>query len=91
MEKEKLQAAAIVRDGAVLERGFKSHWQLRAALNPDDPDPRIGLPGDVEGFVTTTGRFVDRDEAKTVGLAAGQIGTMWKDAKRALLSSDINW
>jgi hypothetical protein len=88
---ERLTAAAIKRDGNVLERGFKSHYQLRAALDPDDPDPRETKPGDVDGFVTTAGRFVDRDQAKSVALAAGQISKHWERASRPLLSSDINW
>jgi hypothetical protein len=86
---ERLVAAAIKRDGIVLDRGFKSHWQLRSAL--DDPDPKNGRPGDVDGFVTSTGRFVDRMEAREVGIAAGQINSTWRGAHRDLLSSDINW
>lgn len=88
---ERLTAAAIKRDGDVLERGFKSHYQLRSALDPNDPNPREGKPGDVDGFVTTAGRFVDREQAKKVALAAGQISEHWERATRQLLSSDINW
>jgi hypothetical protein len=88
---ERLKAAAIMRDGQMLERGFRSHWELRQALNPNDPDPRIGAPGDIDGFVTSEGRFVDRNGAREVAIAAGQIHQSWKAAKRALLSSDINW
>lgn len=88
---EKLTAAAIKRNGEVLERGFKSHWQLRAALDPSDPDPRMPKLGDTDGFVTSAGRFVDRDNAKAVAIAAGQISPMWKTGTRKLLSSDINW
>lgn len=88
---ERLKAAAIVRNGEVLERGFKSHWELRMALNPGLIDYRQGEPGDVEGFVTTAGRFVDRNEARTVGIAAGQLHDSWRKASRPLLSSDINW
>jgi hypothetical protein len=88
---ERLKAAAILRDGKVLERGFRSHYQLRQAIDPDDPDPRMGQLGDTDGFITTNGRFVDRDEAREVALAAGQIHPSWKTAARKLLSSDINW
>jgi hypothetical protein len=49
------------------------------------------IPGDIEGFVTTNGRFVDRREAKDVALAAGQIHSSWKTATRKLLSSDVHW
>lgn len=88
---EKLRAAAILRDGTVLERGFKSHYQLRMAIDPNDRDPRNPKPGDTDGFVTTEGRFVDRDEAREVAITAGQIHPSWKTATRKLLSSDINW
>lgn len=89
---ERLKAAAILRDGTVHERGFKSHWELRAALNPDCTGyHHRGLPGDLDGFVTSSGRFVDREQAKAVALAAGQIGPMWARAGRSLLSSDISW
>lgn len=88
---ERLQAAAILRNGEVLERRLQSHWELRAALDPDNPDPRQGLLGDIDGFVTTAGRFVDRSAARDVAIAAGQIGPMWKSASRPLLSSDIDW
>lgn len=88
---EKLVAAVIKRNGEVLERGFKSHYQLRMAIDPNDPDPRHGQPGDIDGFMTSDGRFVDRADAKRVAIAAGQIGASWKGATRQLLSSDINW
>lgn len=88
---ERLKAAAIMRDGNVLERGFKSHYQLRQAIDPDNPDPRMSMLGDIDGFVTSTGRFVDRDEARTVAIASGQIHKSWETAQRALLSSDVNW
>lgn len=89
--RERLKAAAILRAGEVLERGFHSHYQLRQTIDPDDPDPRISKPGDVDGFVTTEGRFVDRNEAREVGINAGQLNPQWKTAGRLLLSSDINW
>jgi hypothetical protein len=88
---ERLKSVAILRSEEVLERGFKSHYQLRLAIDPDDPDPRMPKLGDIDGFVTTTDRFVDRDEAKEVAIAAGQIHPSWKSATRKLLSSDVNW
>lgn len=88
---ERLKSVAIRRDGEVLERGFHSHYQLRIAVDPNDPDPRHGRPGDVDGFMTSTGRFVDRDEARRVALSAGQIHASWKEASRQLLSSDVHW
>jgi hypothetical protein len=89
---EKLVAAAIERDGKVLERGFKSHFQLRSALDPDDPDPRYGKPGDIDGFMTSTGKFVTRAEAVPIAVAAKQIHPTWgTGSHRPLLSSDITW
>lgn len=85
---ERLRAVAIMRNGEVLERGFKSHWQLRAALNPERLDATKTIPGDTDGFITTTGRFVTREEAKDVAIGAGQIGG---PMGRPLLSSDIEW
>lgn len=81
---ERLVSVAIKRDGEVHSRGFKGHAQLRAALGDDMPG--MPLPGDVDGFLTSTGRFVTRAEGKEVALAAGQCQPM----ARELLSSDID-
>jgi hypothetical protein len=83
---ERLAAAAIIRDGSIESRGFKSHWQIRAALGDENPQQR--KRGDEEGFVTSTGRFVDRDEAQDVAVASGQIPSR---QGRTLLSADIDW
>ena len=85
---ERLRAVAILRDGRVFERGFKSHWELRAALNPELMDYTQTIHGDVDGFITTSDRFVDRTEAQEVAFKAGQIHSMMR---RPMLSSDINW
>lgn len=86
---ERLKAAAIIRDGKIVERGFRSHYQLRQALG--DASPQTSNLNDTEGFVTTLGRFVDRSGARDVALGAGQIHPSWKSASRPLLSSDIDW
>jgi hypothetical protein len=88
---ERLVSAAITRADVVHSRGIRSHAQLRLALNPDTFNSTVGEFGDIDGFLTSTGRFVDRDEAKEVAIAAGQVHASWKTAQRALLSSDINW
>ncbi|MGX9443899.1 hypothetical protein ACWX0K_15155 [Nitrobacteraceae bacterium UC4446_H13] len=88
---ERLKEVAILRDGEILHRGCHSHFLLRQVLDPNDPDPRHGNPGDVDGFVTSTGRFVNRQEAKAVAIGCGQLHERWKEAKRDLLSSDIDW
>jgi len=86
---EKLVAAALVRDGVTESRGFRSHWEIRAALGDDDPTK--SRPGDDEGFLTDTGRFVTRSEARDIGIASGQLAAGWRQVRRDLLSSDINW
>lgn len=85
---ERLRCAAITRGGEVLERGFKSHYELRLALTGNG-DKRE--PGDIEGFMTTSDRFLTRREAVSVGIACGQLDQSWRGAGRELLSSDISW
>jgi hypothetical protein len=51
----------------------------------------VGRRGDIDGFMTSTGRFVDRDEAKEVAIASGQVHERWKGVSRDLLSSDVDW
>ena len=82
---ERLKCAAIQRDGKVHD-GLRSHYELRQSLG--DPLPQTSNLNDVEGFLTTKGRFVTRAEAQNVALAAGQIRSL---QGRPLLSSDIDW
>lgn len=82
---ERLVAAALVRDDVVESRGFKAHWQIRAALGDDMPSQ--SRPTDEEGFLTSEGRFVSRYEAAIIGEDAGQCHR----SRAELLSSDINW
>jgi hypothetical protein len=86
---ERLVAAALIRDGVVESRGFKSHWQIRAALG--DADPTKNFNADPEGFLTSRGRFVTRAEACAIGVASGQLSAHWARPGRPLLSSDISW
>lgn len=86
---ERLEFAAIKRDGETHSRGFREHSKIRASLR--DADPYKQNPTDEEGFLTTTGRFVDRGEAREIGVASGQLGKMWETACRNVLSSDIDW
>lgn len=86
---ERLQSAAILRNDVLYEPpALRSHYAVRQFINPDDASPHIGERGDIEGFITSTGRFVGRDEAQDVALAAGQIRSK---QGRPLLSSDIEW
>lgn len=82
---EKLKCAAIVRDGKVHD-GLRSHYELRRSMG--DQSPQTSNLNDIEGFLTTAGRFVTRAEAQDVAIAAGQIRSA---QGRPLLSSDINW
>lgn len=88
---ERLVAVAIRRDGEVLGTGhkFRAHWELRDSLG--DKDTKNGLSGDEPGFLTDSGRFLTREEAVPVAVAAGQISDRWLRVERDLLSSDINW
>lgn len=81
---EYLVSCAIKR-GDTVNKGFKAHWELRASLG--DEAPEKPLAGDINGFFTSEGRFVDRDEAKLIADVAGQANV----SMRELLSSDINW
>lgn len=85
---ERLASVAIQRDGKTHD-GLRSHYELRRALGDANPVP--SNLNDVEGFMTSKGRFVDRDEAREVGVAAGQLHESWRTSKRKLLSSDIDW
>ncbi|QDM32120.1 hypothetical protein FNL55_12810 [Tardiphaga sp. vice352] len=82
---ERLVSVAVRRDGEIHSRGFKSHWDLRAALG--DAEPWNKNRSDEEGFLTSEGRFVGRWEAAAVAFEAGQSS----GCGRELLSSDINW
>ena len=81
---ERLTACALIRDGETHSRGFKEHWKIRAALG--DADPHTKRPTDEMGFLTSTGRFVNRHQARAIGAAAGQCSA----SQRELLSSDVD-
>ena len=86
---ERLTACALIRDGETHSRGLRAHWEIRYALG--DKDPSRKNPSDECGFMTSEGRFVFRDEAVPIAVAAGQISDRWLSGGRELLSSDINW
>jgi hypothetical protein len=88
---ERLVCCGIERDGEQhgYTQGFKSHWELRAALG--DEMPSESRWGDIEGFITSKNRFLTRREAVPLAIAAGQIHESWRGATRDLLSSDIKW
>jgi len=81
---ERLVACAIIRDGVTHSYGFRSHAEIRRRLG--DSDPYKSQRSDREGFITSTDRFVSRQEAKMIGVESGQCS----DMSRELLSSDVN-
>lgn len=89
--KEKLFAVAIKRGDQIWDGGRGGHWKLRCMLDPnlDSLDATKTVPGDIDGFIVApSGRFVDREEAYEIGVAARQV---MPGMKRQLLSSDITW
>lgn len=82
---ERLISVAIIRDDVTHDNGSRSHYALRDFMG--DECPNTTRHGDLEGFMTSQGRFVDREEAKLVGEESGQC----QPQGRPLLSSDINW
>lgn len=87
---EKLVAVGIERAGIIhsgAAHRLRSHWELR--LNMGDERPEKEQPGDVNGFMTSAGRFLTRSQAVPVAIAAGQLRP--GDMGRELLSSDIRW
>lgn len=83
--KERIVSVAIKRNGKVcdVDASRHSHRELRQSLGDVDPD--FSKWDDVDGFLTNTGRFLNRREAVDVALASGQI----RRPKAHLLSSDI--
>ena len=83
---ERLVGSAIIRGEEMKTWTEGGHYNIRAAWGDDDPTKT--KPGDREGFVTSTGRFVSRAEAQDVAVASGQLRSKMG---RPLLSSDLNW
>lgn len=85
---ERLVSVGIYRDGLIHGDGLsiRSHYMLRAIMGDEDPERR--KRDDIEGFITSTGRFLDRDSAKDIAIAAGQVDP---GQRREILSSDIQW
>lgn len=83
--KERLIECAIMLPDGSVQHGFRSRAQLRGSLgwaHPSQP-----MRGTRDGFWTSHGRFVSRDEAKVIGEETGQT----QPQGRELLSSDIRW
>lgn len=86
---ERIEKAALMKDGRVfsVERPGRHDQVIRFAhttlgLSTDPMEP---LREDVQGFVTNSGRFVDRFEAVGIAVKAGQIA----GHKYKLYSEDV--
>lgn len=79
---ETIIAAGIKSEGGRVFQGRRHCIILRSA------NPRGSLKGGEQGFVTSTGRFVDRKEAAKIALAAGQIKEL-KYQKETLFSEEL--
>lgn len=79
---EHLISCAIRRGEGLHTGSFTSHAEIRRMLG--DASPYFHTRGDIEGFYTSAGRFVHRDEARLIGEEAGQCSPGGE-----LLSSDV--
>lgn len=76
---ETVETAAILINGEIITapRPARHHQLLElhwAAAKGKEGTPRHQLvPPSAQGFVTSTGRFVSREEAALIAVAAGQI------------------
>lgn len=98
-DRETIETAALIVDGEVwtLPRPARHHvllyaWGMahwRAGNGITGSGGPAQVPDDAEeGFVTSTGRFVTREEALTIALAAGQVGEV---RKADVLTSEDLW
>lgn len=85
---ERLVSTAIKRDGFIHAIG-RAHWEVRYTLGDQDAYRRTS--GDVEGFMTDSGCFVTRAEAKQIAVKSGQLPPNWATVHREVLSSDLDW
>ena len=79
-EIERIEVSAVLHEGSVYT-GKRHGDAIRAAVEATGKKPVTGK----QGFVTNTGRFVSREEAVKIALAAGQI----TEAKDKLFSEDL--
>lgn len=87
--RERIEKAALVKDGVVysVDRPGRHNHAISLAHKTLklSEDPMVPLREDVQGFVTNSGRFVDRFEAVDVAFKAGQITGL----KYKLYSEDV--
>lgn len=78
----RIEAAAIIHDGKVWT-GRRHHLIMRAIV--EKLGPEVAPINGEQGFVTDTGKFVDREEAARIAFEAGQMDRH----VRRLFSEDI--
>ncbi len=89
MSDEQIESAALLVNGEVwtLPQPTRHHTLIQAWASAHWKDGKPGrIPEHDQGFVTSSGRFVERDEAARIAYAAGQI-----DAPKAGLFSEDVW
>lgn len=87
---EKLVGCVLRRDGVEYgrDRQYRDHASLRREIGGTDLfDPYKPVAGDICGFLTNRGNFLDRRHARAIAHMAGQATS----SGRELLSSDIDW
>ena len=88
-EDERIEAAAILVNDEVwtLPPPTRHHTLIQAWASAHWKDGKAGRIGEHDqGFVTSAGRYVDREEAATIARAAGQT-----DSTRSILFSEDVW
>jgi hypothetical protein len=82
---EKVSHAAIVRNDGILEIGMGHADIIRRCPYG------TCKAGSKMGFVTSTGRYVDRDEALKIALESGQVNKDMKTLRKSGLISENIW
>lgn len=94
MTDETITAAAIQHKGMVcfVERPGRHHDVIREMARAGIPTPITGA----QGFITSTGRFVGREEGRRIAVAQGQLipcagedGVPFVREHRELFSEDV--
>jgi len=83
---ETIEAAAILQNGKIY-KGFRHHLIIRDIVKELNIKPVTGE----QGFVTNSGRFVEREEALKIALAANQIKIENKIGNKNILFSEEVW